>query len=258
MREEALLYQAVKKLLLLVVIATSARADELLVGAAASLQDALREIGTAYTRDHVSFSFAASNILAAQIRAGAPVDVFFSADEKTMDKVADRVTSRRDVLSNELVVVSTQRIHDLRSVRRLALGDPNAVPAGVYAREYFEKNGMWKAIEPRVIPMENVRAALAAADNESVDAAVVYRTDALLAKRARIVMTLKGPRIRYPAAVLRGSKHPEAAKLFVQYLGSPAAAAVFKKYGFVTLPQPRQASSRSGDTTSTRPARSRS
>ena len=238
-------------------IATSARGDELLVGAAASLQDALREIGAAYQRDRVSFSFAASNILAAQIRAGAPIDVFFSADEKTMDKVADRVTLRRDVLSNELVVVSTQRIHDLRSVRRLALGDPNSVPAGVYAREYFEKNGTWKSIEPKVIPMENVRAALAAADNDSVDAAVVYRTDALLAKRARIVMTLKGPLIHYPAAMLRHSKHPEAAKHFVEYLGSPTAAVVFKKYGFVTLQQPRRVSSKSGGTTSTPPARSR-
>ncbi len=247
-----------KKLLFLLVIATSARADELLVGAAASLQDALRDIAAAYDRDRVSFSFAGSNILAAQIRAGAPMDIFFSADEKTMDKVADRVTSRRDVLSNELVVVSMQRIHDLLSVGRLALGDPNAVPAGVYAREYFEKNGTWKAIEPKVIPMENVRAALAAADNGSVDAAVVYRTDALLAKRARIVMTLKGPLIRYPAAVLRDSKHPEAAKRFVDYLASPGAAGVFKKYGFVTLLRPRQASSRSGDRTSKQPARPRS
>src|SRR5438067_6229946 len=131
--------EAMRKLRFVLLMARSARGDELLVGAAASLQAALRDICAAYNKDRVSFSFAGSNVLAAQIRAGAPMDVFFSADEKTMDKVAERVTSRRDVLSNELVVVSTQRIHDLRSVRRLALGDPNAVPAGVYAREYFEK-----------------------------------------------------------------------------------------------------------------------
>src|SRR5438128_8506277 len=86
--------------------------------------------------------------------------------------------------------------------------------------------------------MDNVRAALAAADNGSVDAAVVYRTDARLAKRAHIVMTLSGPVIRYPVAVLRDAKHPAAARRFVQYLASPAAAAVFRKFGFVTLPSP--------------------
>ena len=252
------MYQAVRKLLAVVLLATAARADELTVGAAASLQDALREIAANYHRDRIAFSFAGSNIIAAQIRAGAPIDVFFAADEKTMDRVADRVTFRRDILSNELVVVSTHPIRDLIHVDRLALGDPNAVPAGVYAREYFEQHHMWDAIRPKVIPMENVRAALAAADNDSVDAAVVYRTDALLAKHARIVMTLPGPRIRYPAAVVRDSKHAAEERRFVDYLASPAAALVFRKFGFVTPPSPRPASSRIEDRTSTPPARQRS
>jgi molybdate transport system substrate-binding protein len=136
-------------------------------------------------------------------------------------------------LSNELVIVSREPLHDLLRVQRIALGDPTSVPAGVYAREYFERIGAWEALRPKVIPMENVRAALAAADNGSVDAAVVYETDALLAKRARVVMRLSGVDIRYPVAVLRTARHPAAAHRFVQYLRSPPAAAVFRKYGFV-------------------------
>ena len=255
------MYQAVKKVLFLLLIASSLHADELLVGAAASLQDALREIAANYerkTHHHTAFSFAASNILAMQIQKGAPIDVFFSADEKTMDKVADRITARRDVLSNELVVVSTRPIHDFRSVNRLALGDPASVPAGVYAREYFERHAMWAAIQPKVIPMENVRAALAAADNGSVDAAVVYRTDAALAKRAHIVMTLRTPLIRYPVAVVANTQHPSDARAFVDYLASPDAAAVFRKYGFLMLQPPRPASAKSGDKTSTPPVRPQS
>ncbi|HEX9407522.1 MAG TPA: molybdate ABC transporter substrate-binding protein [Thermoanaerobaculia bacterium] len=227
-----------RRLLFLLLISACARHDELQVAAAASLQDALREIGANYekqTHERVSFAFGASNILAMQIRAGAPVDVVLLADEPTMDKIADLIAAREDLLSNELVVVSREPLRDLLSVNRLALGDPNAVPAGVYAREYFQQHGMWEALRPKVIPMDNVRAALAAADNGSVDAAVVYRTDALLAQRARITMTLSGPVIRYPVAVLRNAKHPDAARRFVQYLASPDAAAVFRRYGFVVL-----------------------
>ncbi len=233
------MYQAVRSLLFVLLIAGCARHDELQVAAAASLQDALREIGPNY-HGRISFVFGASNILARQIRAGAPVDVFVSADEATMNKIADLVATREDLLSNELVVVSREPLRDLLTVQRLALGDPAAVPAGVYAREYFQQHGMWEALRPKVIPMDNVRAALAAADNGSVDAAVVYRTDALLAKRARVAMTLRGPVIRYPVAVLRGAKHPDAARRFVDYLASPSAAAVFRRFGFVTLP-PRPA-----------------
>jgi molybdate transport system substrate-binding protein len=252
------LYQAVRKLFFALLIAGCARHEELQVAAAASLQDALREIGANYerlTHERVSFAFGGSNVLALQIRAGAPIDLFFSADEKTMDKIGDLIAERQVLLSNELVVVSREPLVDLSSVQRIALGDPNSVPAGVYAREYFERIGTWEALRPKVIPMENVRAALAAADNGSVDAAVVYKTDALLARRARVVMTLSGVDIRYPVGVLRSARHPDSARRFVQYLASPAAAAVFRKFGFVTPPPPHRASARNAGTTSTQPAR---
>jgi molybdate transport system substrate-binding protein len=232
------LYQPVKKLLCALLLAGCARHDQLQVAAAASLQDALRRIAANYERkssDRISFAFGGSNVLVMQIQHGAPIDLFFSADEATMDKIGNKIVVREDILSNELVVVSTKPIADLRSVQRLALGDPAAVPAGVYARQYFERNGMWRDLQPKVIPMDNVRAALAAADNGSVDAAVVYRTDAMLAKHAKIIETLPGVTIRYPIGVLRDSKHIDAAVRFVRYLESPEASAVFKRFGFATL-----------------------
>ena len=217
------------------------------------------------SKDRVLFNFAGSNVLALQIRAGAPVDVFLSADEKTMNSVGALVTSRRPLLSNTLVVVSNdlrfRNARELLRVKRIALGDPNAVPAGVYAREYFQRIGLWRDLLPKVIPMENVRAALSAVDGGNVDAAVVYKTDAALARRARVAFEITGPdapNIVYPVAIVRASRHPAAARRFFAYLTSADALTVFRKFGFVTLPPARRASSRSAGTTSTRPARPRS
>lgn len=238
-----LFYQAVRKVLLLLLLAGCAQRSHLQVAAAASLEDALRQIGANYekaTHEHVDFVFGGSNALARQVRAGAPIDIFFSADEPTMNSIAPEIVpgSRRDLLSNELAVVSLQplrSIADLTRLNRIALADPSAVPAGVYARTYFERTGMWQAIRPRVIPMDNVRAALAAVDGGNADAAVVYRTDALLAKRAKIAFVVSGadaPHIRYPVAIVRRAADPAAAKRFLDYLSSTDAARVFRGFGF--------------------------
>lgn len=243
----ALLYQAMRKLLFLVLLAACApQRSHLQVAAAASLQDVLREIGAGYEQarhERVDFAFGASNVLAAQIRAGAPIDVFVSADEQTMDRVSSEIdpATRHSLLSNELVVVSSrplQGVSDLSKLERIALGDPNTVPVGIYAREYFQGIGMWDAIRPRVVPADNVRGALAAVDGGNADAAVVYRTDALMAKHARIAFAITGPaapRIRYPVAILRQARDPAAARRFVDYLASPEAATVFRKYGFTPI-----------------------
>jgi molybdate transport system substrate-binding protein len=237
------------------------------VAAASSLQDALRVIADNYQRasnDRVLFNFAGSNVLALQIRAGAPVDIFLAADEKTMNSVDPFVIARRPLLSNTLVVVSNIRMRNPRELlraRRIALGDPNAVPAGVYAREYLQRIGLWRDLLPKIVPMENVRAALAAADGGNVDAAIVYRTDATLARRARVAFEIGGPdapHIVYPVAIVRASRHPAAARRFFAYLTSPDATAVFRRFGFVTLPPIRPASSRSVGTTSRPRARPRS
>src|SRR5439155_18725814 len=117
----------------------------------------------------------------------------------------------------------------LRAARRVALANPAAVPAGIYARQYLQRIGLWRQIEPKVIPTENVRAALAAFEGGNVDAAIVYVTDA--PKLRGVVVDWD---IRYPAAIVRDARHPAAARRFLEYLRSPEAMAVFRRFGFIT------------------------
>lgn len=226
-------------------------AEEVMVFAAASLTDALEEVGTAWQRRSghtVAFNLGASSDLARQIRAGAPADVFFSADRAQMDAVEReglvRPADRREPLSNALVVVvpagSPPRLGapaDLLGLRRVALADPQAVPAGVYARQWLESIGLWSPLRERVVPTLDVRAALAAVESEAVDAAIVYRTDAALSRRARVALEVppeQGPRIAYVVAPLAATTKAAAAE-FVRFLSSPAACAVFERHGFVVL-----------------------
>ena len=201
------------------------------VHAAASLTDVMREIGAAFQRTTgiaVAFNFAGSNTIARQIENGAPGDVFFSADEAQMNRVSEFIVSRtrRDIVSNKLAIVGTR---DLLHAERIALADPRAVPAGVYAREYLERVGLWRAVEKKIIPTENVRAALAAVKSGNADAAIVYRTD----DRTGVIIE-DSPKITYPAAVLRESKSRAAAIRFIDFLRGKEARAIFTKYGFIT------------------------
>jgi len=232
---------------------TADRSGGILVSAATSLTDALNEIATAYeqeTRRHLALNFGASSSLARQIIGGAPVDVFLSADEAQMDALANAgeldTASRVDLLGNQLVIVMPAGAapiaspKDLKasSVRRIALADPAAVPAGVYARRYLESLGLWKDIEPKVVPTLDVRAALAAVDAGNADAAFVYRTDAAIAKNAVTVFQVPitdGQRILYPAAVVNGAPHAVAAHEFLTYLRGTKARMVFERYGFLVL-----------------------
>jgi molybdate transport system substrate-binding protein len=230
------------------IVASPTRAgDEVLVFAAASLTDALQEIGRdfeARNRVPVRFSFGASSDLARQIKAGAPADVFFSADTIRMDELerAGRVErgGRREFLGNLLVVVvatgSAYRLReprDLLSLPRLAIADPEAVPAGVYAKKWLAAEGLWNDLASRVVPTLDVRAALAAVETEAVPAGIVYKTDARVSKRVRIAYEVSGrPEILYSLARISGSRKKAAAD-FVRYLESRESAAVFVRYGFV-------------------------
>jgi molybdate transport system substrate-binding protein len=228
----------------------------LTVFAAASLSDALKEIAAVYEKhsgDKVVFNFGASSILARQIQEGAPADVFFSADEAKMDGLEKRglilKETRRSRLSNSLVIVvaadSALRVasaHDLagRTVNRIALADPKAVPAGLYARAYLEKTGLWPAVERKIIPTENVRAALAAVESGNVDAGIVYKSDARVSRKVRVACEVKpeeGPPISYPMAVVKESSRIEAGKKFLQHLDSVEAEKIFEKYGFIVRQQ---------------------
>jgi molybdate transport system substrate-binding protein len=149
------------------------------------------------------------------------------------------------LLSNSLVfIVPMEGGHFLKAVanltdaewKRIALAQPDSVPAGVYARQYLNSKHLWDAIKGRVIPTENVRAALAAVESGDADVGVVYKTDALTSKRVKVaieVSAAEGPKISYPIAILKASKNADEAHKFEEYLASPEARAVFEKFGFV-------------------------
>ena len=224
----------------------------LLVSAAISRTDALREVATAYAAaggGTVEFNFAGSNVLARQIANGAPADLFISADETQMTYALQRgaidAPSYVVLLTNRLAVVTplgrerpptnSRGLLD-SGIRRIAIGDPAAVPAGVYAKRYLEAAGLWKVLQPKLLPLANVRAALAAAASGGADAAVVYESDVTRSSRVRLAFIIDdehAPLIVYPGAVTKASKHPEARR-FLAYLGRAEARRIFERYKFST------------------------
>jgi molybdate transport system substrate-binding protein len=231
------------------------RPVELNVFAAASLTDALKEVASGYedkTGDKIVFNFGASSLLARQIIEGAPADIFFSADEAKMNGLEARGLilkgTRKSRLSNSLVIVvaadGNAKIDgpkDLASakINRIALAEPKSVPAGIYAKQFLEKVKIWSTVEPKIVPTENVRAALAAIESGNVDAAIVYKTDAAISRKVKVayeVPPTEGPDIVYPLAVVKESKNQAAAKRLLTYLNGSSAARVFEKYGFMVLP----------------------
>ncbi len=242
--------------------ASAPSAGPLLVFAAASLTNALHAIGPLYTRQTgqpLTFSFAASSTLARQVSAGAQANVFFSADTDWMDFLQSRglidAATRRDIVGNRLALVapsdSGMRLliregFDLAGALgrsgRLAIGEPESVPAGRYARDALRSLGVWNSVADRLLPSENVRAALEYVARGEAPLGIVYETDALIEPRVRIVALFppsSHPRIDYPAAVvaaphggpLRG--RAADADRFVRFLASPEAQRIFHKYGFL-------------------------
>lgn len=230
------------------------------MSAAVSLTETLQQISAEFEKEHrarVRLNLAGSNTLAAQILEGAGVDVFVSADAAQMDRVAaaSRILTdtRVDLLSNTLVVIAPTDVpadalrtsRDLLAarVKHIAVGDPAAVPAGVYARQYLERAGVWAAVEPKLVLLPHVRAVVTAVSTASADAGIVYRTDAHIAKDTRVAWEVppdEGPRIVYPAAVVQGTTHADAARAYVRFLQSPVAAKIFTTAGFTALPDTPQ------------------
>ncbi len=233
-----------------------------LVLAAASLQEALSEAAASYTaagHPRPVISFAASSALARQISVGAPADIFISADEEWMDFVGKqgllRKSSRASFLTNRLVLIAPAR-QPLRlriaprfalaaalGSGRLAMADPAAVPAGKYGRAALIRLGVWRAVQPKIVAAENVRSALLLVSRGEARAGIVYATDARSSRDiavAGMFPTASHPSITYPLAILARSRNPEAAR-FRQFLLSPRAAAIFRKYGFgMRSPSPSQ------------------
>src|SRR5712692_5892100 len=237
--------------------AARSASPEINVYAAASLRDVLEQLAPACEEAvgaHLVFNLGASNDLARQIEAGNKADVFFSADEAWMDHVARAglvdAESRHSLLSNRLVVVglketplNVQSARDLvgPDVRRISLADPEAVPAGKYAKAWLEKVGFWDGLRDRVLPGLDVRAALAAVESGGAEVGVVYRTDAAMSKKVRVVYEVpegEGPRISYPVAAMRDRPRLDVARRVVAWLSEPAVATTFELYGFIVQGRP--------------------
>ena len=238
-------------------------AAEVTVFAAASLTAAASEIFEDVGSGEVSLSFAASSVLARQIDAGAPADLFLSANSSWMDYLEQRgridSATRLDLLSNRLAVVAPAGSGlDVEIAGefdfpgsftgRLALGDPGHVPAGMYAKQALVRLGWWSRIEPRLAPAPDVRGALVFVERGACSAGIVYATDAAASDRVEVAAvipdSLHEP-ILYPAAVAAGRDSPQVRAAMARLL-SPAAARIFRRHGFTVLPRPRRVPSLPG------------
>jgi molybdate transport system substrate-binding protein len=224
----------------------------LLVSAAASLQDALKEINPLFRAANptveVNYNFAASGALQKQIEQGAPADIFISAAPKQMDALQQQnlllPNSRRTLLTNQLVLVipkvSTLKINRFKqlnqpAIKRIAIGEPRSLPAGQYAEEVLRKLGLWESLQPKFVFGNSVRNVLSVVESGNADAGIVYSTDAKIAPNVKVVATAPSDThspIVYPMAVLKESKNPQIARAYLQFLATPKAKAVFDKFGF--------------------------
>jgi len=238
-------------LALAVPIAAVAQGTTLTVSAAASLTDAFKEIGqrfeAANAGSSVRFNFAGSGVLVQQIIQGAPVDLFVSADQETVDRGVQQGvltgSTRRDFAANTLVLIAPVQgsaklasIGDLAGtdVKRIAVGKPGVVPVGRYTRQALDSAKLWVTVQPKIVYADNVRQVLDYVARGEVEAGFVYRTDALLMPgKVRIVLTVGGHTpVRYPLALTTDGRQKAFAQAFTNYLFTPEAQAILARYGF--------------------------
>ncbi len=233
-----------------VLLATPALADSVTVFAAASLGTALKEVADAFKNDtghDTVLSFAGSSTLARQIEQGAPADVFISANLAWMDRLQNRgrlaPDTRTDILSNQLALIShdptaetnvSDALAHLPADGHLAMGQVNAVPAGIYGKAALDHLGLWADVSSRVVQADNVRAALALVALGEAEMGIVYTTDAKAEPRVTLVAEFTPDThlpITYPAAIIE-SRTTDAALEFLNYLKSDTAIAIFIAQGF--------------------------
>lgn len=236
--------------LALACFAHSAMAQEILVSAASSLTEAFRSIGKAFEAQHagakVTFNFAASDVLVTQILKGAPADVFASADRKAMSRAEEAHAlvpgTRRDFAANALVLVvpsgekPPSALADLTQERfgKIVVGSPQTVPAGRYAKEALDAAHLWTPLEPRLVFAQNVRQVLDYVARREAGAGFVYATDAaIMPDKVTVAFDVAtSTPVRYPIAVLQGSKNGTLARAFVDYVASDAGQQILRKAGF--------------------------
>jgi len=226
-------------------------ARELIVSAASSLTNAFGEIGKQFEEAHpgtkVTLNFGASGALLQQIDKGAPVDVFASADQKTMDQAREKSLilpdTRRNFVKNKLVLimpgdarlpVKTLKDLTLKEVARISLGNPESAPVGRYAKEVLTNEGLWEVLEPKLIRGDSVRQVLDYVSRREVDAGFVFATDAAVAAdRVKVVFTAETHEpILYPIAVVGTTQQKEAAQLFMDFVSSDRGQDILSRYGF--------------------------
>ncbi|WP_431223222.1 molybdate ABC transporter substrate-binding protein [Serratia sp. L9] len=229
-------------------------AEKITVFAAASLTNALQDIATEYQKGkdvQIVSSFASSSTLARQIEQGAPADMFISADQQWMDYVIDKQQMVKDtrytLLGNELVLIAAKSSKQdkidinkqtdwakLLNGGRLSVGDPDHVPAGIYAKEALQNLGAWTTLEPQLARANNVRSAMAMVEREEAPLGIVYGSDAKASDKVKLVGIFPEDShkpVEYPMAIVKDRQTP-AVTAFYDYLKSPQAAAIFERYGF--------------------------
>ncbi|KQP39820.1 molybdate ABC transporter substrate-binding protein [Pseudorhodoferax sp. Leaf274] len=242
---------AVASLVLALALPAASWAQQITVSAAASLTDAFKELAPKFEASKpgstVRFNFAASGVLLQQISQGAPVDVFASADQETMNradaqKLVD-ATSRKNFVTNSLVLiepaqggVGVKSLQDLggAAIKKIAVGKTATVPVGRYTKEVLDAANLWTPLEPKFVQADSVRQVLDYVSRGEVEAGFVYRTDAAIAgDKVKVVASPQGATpVSYPIAVVADSKNKAAANDFIAFVNSEAGQQVLARYGF--------------------------
>ena len=244
-------FRAFSLAILVSAAAFGANAQQLTVSAAASLTDAFKELGPKFEASQpgstLRFNFAASGALLQQIQQGAPVDVFASADQESMNRGADQKLivpeTRRNFAANSVVLIEPAKdgpglkaLQDLQSpaVRRIAIGKTATVPVGRYTREVLDSARLWSALEPKFVQADSVRQVLDYVARGEAEAGFVYATDAaIMGSKVRVVLTATGHTpVTYPVAVVADSRQRTLAQAFIAFLASADAQQILSRYGF--------------------------
>lgn len=232
-------------------VEAASKKTEILVSAAVSLQDSLDKIAAQYEKLHpdidLIFNYGASGTLQKQIEQGAPADIFFSAGEKQMNALVDGdlITDHIVMLKNQLVIVvpsdskvkltTIKQLTD-KAIKKVAIGQPESVPAGQYAQQSLTAKNVWDPLQSKLVYAKDVRQVMSYVETGNADAGFVYKTDALTSKKVRIALTLGAhvhKAIHYPAGIVKDSRYQVEAKAFYNFLQSKEASKVFTSHGFL-------------------------
>ncbi len=224
------------------------------ISAAASLQNAMNDIGKKYQKQSpnitIDYHFDASGALQQQIEQGAPVDVFISAAPKQMNALEIKgfllTDTRQDLLKNQVVLIAPKEVKNIsdfkdlngNQVKKIVIGKPESVPVGQYSKEVLTSLKLYDKVQDKLVFAKDVRQVLSYVETGNVDVGIVYKTDAKLSDKVKVIATAPETShspIIYPIAVLKDSKNTEIAKMFVQFLSSGEAKAVFEQYGFTMV-----------------------